>query len=91
MMTAVATTAATIATISFTNAALNADSLRESDDVGKTTLKDTTSKEALQSYVIAALTAGATQYGADALKLNATVPSSATTTERVTTKEIWEQ
>ncbi len=86
MLTAVATTAATIATISFTNAALNADSLRESDDVGKTTLKDTTSKEALQSYVIAALTAGVTQYGA--AKLNVAVPSSATTTERVTTNTL---
>ncbi len=82
----VATTAETIATISFTNAALNADSLRESDDVGKTTLKDTTSKEALQSYVIAALTAGVTQYGA--AKLNVAVPSSATTTERVTTNTL---
>jgi hypothetical protein len=88
MMTAVATTAATIATISVTNAALNADSLREADDVGKTTLKDTTSKEALQSYVIAALTAGATQYGADVLKLNSSVPASASTTTRVATNTL---
>ena len=68
MVTAVATTTATTATISATNASMNADgNLAGSlDDVGKTALKDTTSKEAIKNYAIAAAVAGASAWAVQA-------------------------
>lgn len=68
MMTAVATTAATTATISATNASMNADGnlVGSLDDVGKTALKDTTSKESIKNYAIAAAVAGAAAWAVQA-------------------------
>ncbi len=50
------------AAVSATNASMNADGnfLGSLDDVGKTTLKDTTSDDALRNYAIAGITAGVT-------------------------------
>jgi hypothetical protein len=75
MMTAVATTAATTATISATNASMNADgNLAGSlDDVGKTALKDTTSKESIKNYAISAAVAGAAAWAVQASGGTATV------------------
>ncbi len=58
----IASTVAATAAVSATNASMNADGnfLGSLDDVGKTTLKDTTSDDALRNYAIAGITAGVT-------------------------------
>ncbi len=58
--TAVASSAAATASVSATNSSMNVQGsfLSSVDDVGKTTLKDTTSKKSLQNMVIAGITAG---------------------------------
>ncbi len=58
---AVASTAAATASVSTTNSSMNADGnlLGSLDDVSKTTFKDSTSSNALRSYAIAGITAGA--------------------------------
>jgi len=77
IMTAVAATAATTATISATNASMNADGnlVGSLDDVGKTTLKDTTSKEAIKNYAIAAAVAAAAYGVGEWMKAEGVNPS----------------
>ena len=68
---AVASSAAATASISATNASMNVDGnlLGSFDDVGKTTLKDTTSKDAMRNYAVAAVAAGLTSFASEALKV----------------------
>jgi hypothetical protein len=77
MMTAVATTAAATATISTTNASMNADGnlVGSLDDVTKTTFKDTTSKEAVKNYAIAAALAAAAYGAGEWMKTEGVNPS----------------
>ena len=69
--TAVAiTTAAATFAVSATNASLNADNLGNIDDVAKTSVKETTSKESLKNIAVASVTAALTAGIAEASGLN---------------------
>ena len=68
MMTAAATTAGTTASISATNTSMNADGslLKQTKDIGKTTIKDTTSDQSLRNIAISAAIAGIASWAVQA-------------------------
>jgi hypothetical protein len=90
--TAVAiTTAAATFAVSATNASLNADNLGNIDDVAKTSVKETTSKESLKNIAIASVTAALTAGIAEASGLNnavRTANAAGTTTTTATQMKI---
>ncbi|MBP7710292.1 MAG: hypothetical protein KA100_04400 [Rickettsiales bacterium] len=80
MVGAMAGAAASTASVSAVNASMNADGnlLGSLDDVGKTTLKDTTSKESLKSIAVAGITAGIIQGVGELAKAKAVANAAAT-------------
>ncbi len=94
MATAVATTAASTAAISATNTSMNLDGdiFKQAKGIGKQTLRDTTSKQALESYAIAGgtvlltmgLTAGFDKIATTTTNTTATVANTAANTRTAT-------